>query len=79
MMFHFGKEGKIMTATELMKHEAGEDIRAPDGEAVPREALIALKDQLKTIRMNGKSTLLVQPTGCECVHAVVAKEDLKRF
>jgi len=77
--FHFGKEGELMTAAELMKHEAVEDIRTPDGEAVPQETLIALKDQLKTIRMNGKSTLLVQPTGSECVHAVVAKEDIKRF
>ena len=68
-----------MTAAELMQHEALEDIRTPDGETVPQEALVALSDHLKTIRMNGKSTLLVRPANSGGVHDVFAKEELKRF
>ena len=77
--FHFGRQGQIMTAAELMEHQAVEDIRTPDAEAVGPEALVALTDQMKTIRMNGKSTLLVRPANSEGVHAVFAKEELKRF
>lgn len=77
--FHFGKSGEIMTAAELTKHEAVEDIRTPNGDVVAQEALIALSDQLKTIRMNGKSTLLVQPINSDHVHTVIAKQELKCF
>ena len=77
--FHYGKSGELMAASELKKFEAVEDIRTPDGESVASEALIALTDQLKTIRMNGKSTLLVQPMNSAQVHEVFAKEDLKRY
>ena len=77
--FHYGKSGELMAASELKKFEAVEDIRTPDGESVASEALIALTDQLKTIRMNGKSTLLVQPMNSAHVHEVFAKEDLKRY
>ena len=68
-----------MTAAELMKHEAVEDIRTPDGEAVPQEALVTLTDHVKTIRMNGRSTLLVRPANSRDVHAVFAKEELNPF
>ena len=77
--FHYGKSGELMAASELKKFEAVEDIRTPDGEPVASEALIALTDQLKTIRMNGKSTLLVQPMNSAHVHEVYAKEDLKGY
>lgn len=37
------------------------------------------RHQLKTICMNGRSTLLVHPSNGDGVHAVLAKEELKRF
>lgn len=77
--FHFGKSGEIMTVAELTKHEAVEEIRTPDGKVVAQEALIALTDQLKTIRMDGKSTLLVQPINCDHIHTVITKDELKLF
>lgn len=71
--FTLRQSGELMTAAELTKHEAVEDIRTPDRDVVAQEALIALSDQLKTIRMNGKSTLLVQPINSDHVHTVIAE------
>ena len=37
------------------------------------------RHQLKTICINGRSTLLVHPSNGDGVHAVLAKEELKRY
>lgn len=76
---HLGKSGEIMTAAELLRHEEVEDIRTTDGDPLAPEAFIAISDQIKTIRMNGRSTLLVRPGNGNQAHTILAKEDLKEF
>jgi hypothetical protein len=77
--FHFGKGGEIMTAAKLKGFEAIVDIRTPDNAPIEDTRLIRISDQLKTICMNGRSTLLVHPAGDDGIHMVLAKEELKRY
>jgi hypothetical protein len=68
-----------MTAGELRSYESIEDIRTTDNAPIDDARRIRISDQLKTICMNGRSTLLVHPADSGGVHAVLAKEELKRF
>ncbi len=77
--YHLGQAGSILTAGELRAYETIEDIRTPDNASVDDTARVRISDQLKTICMNGRSTLLVHPSNGDGVHAVLAKEELKRF
>ena len=77
--YHLGQAGSVMTAGELRSYEAIEDIRTPADATVDDTARIRISDQLKTICMNGRSTLLVHPAGDDGIHAVLAKEELKRY
>jgi len=77
--FHLGRDGEIVSADKLLAFESVETIRTPDGSAVPDDAHIAISDQLKTICMNGRSTLLVHPAGSDGVHRVLCKQELKRY
>jgi len=77
--YHLGQAGSIMTAEELRSYETIEDIRTPDNAPIEDTRLIRISDQLKTICMNGRSTLLVHPAGDDGIHVVLAKEELKRY
>ncbi|MGE4441737.1 MAG: hypothetical protein AB7D27_09635 [Desulfomicrobium sp.] len=77
--YHLGRAGSIMTAGELRSYETIEDIRTPDNAPIEDTKRICISDQLKTICMNGRSTLLVHPAGGDGVHLVLAKEELKRY
>ncbi|NLW82228.1 MAG: hypothetical protein GXY42_11225 [Desulfovibrionales bacterium] len=76
---HLGRGGQVMTAAALKTHPGIEDIRTPDGGLVAHEACIALADQLKTVCMDGKSTLLVHPENRDRVHAALTKNELKCY
>jgi hypothetical protein len=77
--YHLGQAGSIMTAGELRSYDTIEDIRTPDNAPIEDTKLIRISDQLKTICMNGRSTLLVHSAGDDGIHAVLAKEELKRY
>jgi hypothetical protein len=77
--YHLGQAGSILTAGELKSYESIEDIRTADNTPVDDTARIRISDQLKTICMNGRSTLLVHPANGDGFHAVLAKEKLKRY
>lgn len=77
--FHLGRDGELVTADRILAFESVEAIRTPDGSAVPDDARIALSEQLKTICMDGRSTLLVHPAGGDRVYRVLAKQELKRY
>lgn len=77
--YHLGQAGSVMTAGELRSYESIEDIRTPDNAPIDDARRIRISDQLKTICMNGRSTLLVHPADSDGIHAVLAKEELKRF
>ncbi len=77
--FHFGPSGEIMTTIKLKTYAPVEDIRTADGRMVAQDARIVLCDQIKTVRMGGKSTLLVHPANADMTHAVFSKEEIKRF
>jgi len=77
--YHLGQAGSVMTAGELRSYESIEDIRTPENAPVDDARHIRISDQLKTICMNGRSTLLVHPADSDGIHPVLAKEELKRF
>lgn len=77
--FHLGPDGEVISADRILAFESVEAIRTPDGSAVPVDAPIAISDQLKTICMDGRSTLLVHPAGVDGVYRVLAKQELKRY
>ena len=77
--YHLGPAGTVMSARKLRAYESIEDIRTPDDKPVDDSASIRISDQLKTICMNGRSTLLVHPANGDGVHTVLAKEELKRY
>jgi len=77
--FHLGREGEIVTADRILAFDAVETIRTPGGETVQDDAPIALCEQLKTICMDGRSTLLVHPAGDDGVYRVLGKQELKRY
>lgn len=77
--YHLGQAGSIMTAGELRNYDTIEDIRTPDNAPVEDAKRICISDQLKTICMNGKSTLLVHPADVDGILTVLAKEELKRY
>jgi hypothetical protein len=77
--YHLGQAGSIMTAGELRSYETIEDIRTPDNAPIEDTKRICISDQLKTICMNGRSTLLVHPADGDGIHTVLAKEELKRY
>jgi hypothetical protein len=77
--YHLGQTGSIMTAGELRSYESIEDIRTPDNAPIENTKRVRISDQLKTICMKGRSTLLVHPAGGDGIHTVLAKEELKRY
>jgi hypothetical protein len=77
--FHLGQDGEIVSAKKLLAFESVETIRTPDGAAVPDNARIALSEQLKTICMDGRSTLLIHPADDHGVYRVLCKQELKRY
>ncbi len=77
--FHLGPDGEIVSVERLLAFESVETIRTPDGAKVPDDARIAVSDQLKTICMDGRSTLLVHPADEDGVYRVLCKQELKRY
>jgi hypothetical protein len=77
--YHLGQAGSIMTAGEIRSYDNIEDIRTPDNAPIEDTKRICISDQLKTICMNGKSTLLVHPAEGDGIHTVLAKEELKIY
>lgn len=77
--YHLGPEGSVLTAGELRQYESIHDIRTPDGAHIEDNARVAISEQLKTICMNGISTLMVHPANAEGIHPVLAKQELKRY
>lgn len=77
--FHLGQDGEIVSADRLLAFESVETIRTPDGATVADDARIALSEQLKTICMDGRSTLLVHPADENGVYRVLCKQELKRY
>jgi hypothetical protein len=77
--YHLGPEGSIISAKTLRSYESIEDIRTPDNAPVADSAAIRISEQLKTICMNGRSTLLVHPANSDGIHTVLAKQELKKY
>jgi len=77
--FHLGRDGEVVTADRILAFKSVETIRTPDGATVQDDAPIAISDQLKTICMDGRSTLLVHPADGDGVYRVLAKQELKRY
>lgn len=76
---HLGRGGEIMTAGAIMQYDGVEAIRTPEGATVPADAPIVISDQLKTVCLGGKSTLLVHPAGLNGVHTVLGKDEIKGY
>lgn len=76
--FHYAKEGSEMTADELCRCEAVDEVRTPRGELVTGASRVILGDRVKTVRMGGKSVLLVHPAQ-DGTHRMVTKDELKRY
>lgn len=68
-----------MTADRILAFESVEAIRTPNGATVQDDSPVAISDQLKTICMDGRSTLLVHPADGDGVFRVLAKQELKRY
>jgi len=77
--FHLGREGEVVGADRILAFDAVEAICTPDGASVAEGAPIAISEQLKTVCVAGRSTLLVHPAGDDGVHRVLAKQELKRY
>jgi len=77
--FHLGRDGEVVTADRILAFKPVEAIRTPEGTTVPDDAPIAISEQLKTICMDGRSTILVHPAGGDGVYRVLAKQELKRY
>lgn len=76
--FHYAREGSEMTADELCQCEPVDEVRTPQGQLVTGASRVILSDRVKTVRMGGKSVLLVHPAQGG-THRMVTKDELKKY
>ena len=67
-----------MTADELCQCEPVDEVRTPQGQLATGASRVILSDRVKTVRMGGKSVLLVHPAQGG-THRMVTKDELKKY
>lgn len=77
--FSIGEQGDVLPQAAVRSHDAVEDIRTPQGAHIPIDAPIYIAGPLKTVRMNGLSTLLVREAGANNVYSTLSLEAIKQY
>ncbi|MDN5352456.1 MAG: hypothetical protein PWQ12_1376 [Clostridiales bacterium] len=76
-----GENCDNMLAKDILSHPQIDCIRSSDGEPVEADAVIFVSDRIKTVRVDGQSTLIVQKISKEGAWywKCVDKEGLKKY